>query len=454
MGEKYNLSLEGSQINDALMKVHNNTLIEKSSIDETLSVANTVADAVVVGEKIEENYTYIAAQYDATKVYKVKDICLYNNDLYVCVTEIATSEAWNPAHWALISLNDELKSAYQTEKLLSHIIGLKGLAPEELQEIAQSGRAREFLNVGDIIYIPWIDKMVDPQKEYSVPNVVVDFMDAEDPQGNIHPNVPILMWMYVPPHYIVYDTSEHYFTVTEGNTIEPNFYYYGYDGTNYYMLDPQPEVGSVVPAETTYYKHDLSGAESIMRYGLADWQWSAVRQWLNSSAEKNVGWWRSQHPCDKSVSSIMNNYPGLMSGFNSEWKAIFKPVKIQTVRSKLFNYEISTTYDTFFLPSVRQVYGVGNTTQNTVEGPWWQYWEEVLHYSNPNNGITSNTDPARKIGDLNAKNAGRNIFLRSGQLSSSHIGGNRNFRFNSTGYIDATYAYTTSMYVLPVTVIY
>lgn len=452
MGEKYNLSLEGSQINDALMKVHNNTLIEKSSIDKTLSVANTAADAAVVGEKIEENYTYIAAQYDATKSYKAKDICFYNDDLYVCVTDIYPSEAWNPEHWALISLSNELKSAYQTEKLLSHLIGLKGLKPEELQEIAQSGRAREFLNVGDVIYIPWIDRAVDPAIEYSVPNIVVDFMDAEDSQGNIHPNAPILMWMYTPPHSITYDISENDFTLTEGDTIQSNFYYYGYDGTNYYMLDPQPEVGSVVPVGATYYKHDFSGAGSVLRYGLCDWQWSAVRQWLNSSVEKNVGWWKSQHPCDCTVTSLYNNYPGFMNGFSDEWRIIFKPTKVQTLRNRLFNFEVSTTYDTFFLPSIRQVYGVGTTAQNNVEGPWWEYWKEILHYSSPSNGSTSNIDPARKIGSLEAKNAGRNISLRSSRLSQS-ADIHRPFRFNSVGYIDATYAYG-SLYTLPVTVIY
>ena len=50
----------------------------------------------------------ISNEYDETSTYAVGDLCIYDNALYSCNTDIVTPEAWNSAHWTQTSLITEL----------------------------------------------------------------------------------------------------------------------------------------------------------------------------------------------------------------------------------------------------------------------------------------------------------------------------------------------------------
>lgn len=46
----------------------------------------------------------IAAQYSDQSTYAEGDYCMYRGQLYVCITAIATAEAWTAAHWTETSV--------------------------------------------------------------------------------------------------------------------------------------------------------------------------------------------------------------------------------------------------------------------------------------------------------------------------------------------------------------
>lgn len=49
----------------------------------------------------------LADEYDPTATYAVGDLCLHNNTLYRCNTDISTPEAWNSIHWTQTSLAED-----------------------------------------------------------------------------------------------------------------------------------------------------------------------------------------------------------------------------------------------------------------------------------------------------------------------------------------------------------
>ena len=49
----------------------------------------------------------IASEYSASATYEVGDYCIYNSQLYRCVTAITTAEAWTPAHWTAVVLGND-----------------------------------------------------------------------------------------------------------------------------------------------------------------------------------------------------------------------------------------------------------------------------------------------------------------------------------------------------------
>ncbi len=56
--------------------------------------------------------------YDATVIYNIGDIVIYQNDLYECNTAISAAEAWTAAHWTKTSVS------VLVEKYKLHIIDL------------------------------------------------------------------------------------------------------------------------------------------------------------------------------------------------------------------------------------------------------------------------------------------------------------------------------------------
>lgn len=273
---------------------------------------------------------------------------------------------------------DDLESAV---KSLGNLEKNRGLTPAQLQAICASGHAPDYFDIGDIIYIDWTDYTnSDNPVAYHVPHVVVHFGDVEDPEGNIHRNGMYLQWMYGTPYPIIFDEPEA--VVANDATFQSGYYYYtkNTDGT---YTEQEVTAGDTIPSGTTYYKHYRTGMAGRIARGSSDYSQSAYRQWLNSTA--GVGeWWTAQHPSDVAPAHAATK-PGFLTGYSSDWLAIFKPTKVQFLKDNTVDQrELAVMYDRFFLPSTEQVYGIST---NGREGTYWEYWKELTGLSAPSAAV-------------------------------------------------------------------
>ena len=376
----YSLSLTSEQINTALNRVHNEDFIEKDSLDSTLSEQGAPAESKAIGDRLTEVLGYIASPYDSSKTYKAKDLCSYENQIYICVTDINKPEWFNKDHWTSVTLGAALTSITQMEDLITHLITLRGLTAGEFEVIAQSGQARGFFKVGDVIYIPWTDYNVDPAVEYEIPHIIVDFIDAIGEDGYTYETSPVLEWMYATPTSLPFDAVERV-AVNEGEVIEAGYYYFEFVDPSYVLLNPQPSVGSAVPAGKTYYKHIWANASSAIRFGLNSYHLSAYRQWLNADVGLNTGWWSAQHDSDCSPTNYVD-YAGFLYGYDESWKRVFTRTEVKTKgNTDIFGGEVDIDYDYFFLPAISQI--GGSQTYATITGDAWEYWETILAENYP-----------------------------------------------------------------------
>ena len=98
-------------------------------------------------------------------------------------------------------------------------------------------------------------------------------------------------------------------------------------------------------------------------YGNNRYAHSAIRQWLNSSA--NAGsWWTAQHECD-AAPRYATTVDGFMKGFDDDFLAVLGLTKFKVTKNIVTDgggYEELT--DTFYLPSKMEV-GLG--AENSIE---------------------------------------------------------------------------------------
>jgi len=138
-------------------------------------------------------------------------------------------------------------------------------------------------------------------------------------------------------------------------------------------------------------KYGTSGLNNMQRsaYAYNRWSQSALRQFLNSSAD-TAGWWTPQNPYDRRPDQLAT-MRGFMAGFEQEFLNILKPVKVVTALNTVSDSDIGTsetTYDTFFPASLEQEYIVPQLAN--VEGEYWEYWRQKLGASSPQGTETPN----------------------------------------------------------------
>ena len=287
--------------------------------------------------------------------------------------------------------------------------------PQLLQEFVSAGKANDFFDIGDEIIIPWTDNSGDSPVTYQYPFIVVDIADCYDDQNIKHENALWLQAKYLTPQKIHYDAVED--TIVDLNsetTAQEGWYYFGKTGNNYTKLNLN--IGDEIPTNYDSIHKCFLNESSLLQYGYANYEYSAIRQWLNSSAAKNEGWWTSQHLGDIAPNDIYQ--PGWLFGFTESWKTIFKPVKVIT-RARL--NEINITYDKFFIPSLEQLYGEDNSVK---ENTYWPYWKKITGLSKPFKGNTSNKLEVRKMRRIdNIDNVyGEAYYTRTGVLTSIQCG--------------------------------
>lgn len=342
----------------------------------------------------------------------------------------------------------EILGELKAERALLDIIanGYTIEDPAGLQKLCASGQIGKWFSPGDIIYIPWTDNSPSTPVTYQFPFVVVDIADCYDEHDVLHENGLWLMAMYAEPQEIQFDAPE---AILAEGTFQSGLHYFTKNGDGSYT-EQTVTVGDTIPADT-YYVHSIGGThgQNILRYGYNRWRDSAYRQWLNSDAAKNTGWWTAQHDYDVSPAASMINKAGWLDGFTEDWKAIFKPVKVQTAANTVTDGGVTdVTYDKFFLGSVEQYYGIPQAAG--VEGHYWPYWKDETGLTEPKNGSSSDTNDARKIPSVASPTGSAvSVRMRSAYRGYSYL----TWYVNSAGYLSSSSA-TTSSRSQPACVIY
>lgn len=285
----------------------------------------------------------------------------------------------------------------------------------DVARLADVGRAKDFLTVGDILSDKWIDKAAE-NKEYILDWRLIDFRDIKLKDGEILKERPILMTKYVPPYtmqfsqyraflkcpdgltagtyYITFAqawsklTSEHlvwHFTITQdvpaggriagfrnmadwdGSSV-PKIYVYGEGGVSIQETVDAIEGASGTDLGTVGYTSrngNLNNMHEVF-YGWNRYIYSAARKYIISSAAKTA-WWTASDEWDCAPDSAAT-LPGFMSGLSEDFLSSIKPFKQVTWPN---NYEetagtLDITYDLITLPTFEDIniepYKAGEST--------------------------------------------------------------------------------------------
>lgn len=251
---------------------------------------------------------------------------------------------------------------------------------ESVSEIVRAGLAPKIFAVGDQFICEWVDRAT--EKSYDWVWDVVHMGDVTLENGEVVPGM-YLQAHYLTPFGIQFDHEEN------EKATEPNFL----ADYSYYTKNPDGSfkletvvVGNPIPQETEYFHSAIKDSTgNICRYGYNRWSHSAIRQWLNSSAEKGK-WWTAQHLGDVAPNEH-NTRAGFLSGFEQDFLNVIKKVKIRTQLNTITDKEIGTdeeTVDLMFLASKEQEYGT--LESGVYNDDAWDYYKEVSGFEKPNNG--------------------------------------------------------------------
>jgi len=143
--------------------------------------------------------------------------------------------------------------------------------------------------------------------------------------------------------------------------------YYTYDG-NTYEAATVTAGDAVTPS--TYFEENPH--PNRVTYGYNNWQYSAIRQWLNSSAAGSA-WWHAQHIWDNAPSNASS--AGFLAGItDAEFLAAIGAVDLTTARNTICDCGGSyVTSDKVFLASQKEIFG--NNTNGVAEGSLWPLYD-------------------------------------------------------------------------------
>ena len=338
---------------------------------------------------------------------------------------------------------------------------------KQLHDLAESGCASRILSIGDQINVPWKD-VDNNNTEYVMPFDVVHFGDVTLKDGETKPGI----WLqshYATVASIQFGNAEAFYSATA--ELPAGTYYLTLGATwgkatsgksyQFTLTQNVPSGGQlrgfvgmpdVVPEnwkvssysspsatkaiETVSVSEGTAGTDlgtmpingatdttaayplNCMQhtgYGNNRWQNSAYEQWLNSAAGKSA-WWTPRDVYDVPPDQLSSR-SGFMAGFGDDFLAILGKIKVSTAKNTTC-YDGSTddTYDTFFLPSLEQMYGTPQI--KGIEGDYWEYWKQALGITSPA-AYNPTLYDAYKAYALDAKTSEQNLPLRSAYRANS-----------------------------------
>lgn len=176
--------------------------------------------------------------------------------------------------------------------------------------------------------------------------------------------------------------------------------------------------GTSLGTTTTSIKYGADGINNLHRagYGYNRWGQSGIRQYLNSKAAAGA-WWTPQNNFDRPPAQLAT-YPGFLTGFEDDFLAVLKPIKVTTALNTTSDSDIGTsedTYDTFFLASLQQQYI--QPQASGVEGDTWEYWRRAVGSTSPVPQWQEGAFPITYA--INAKTSAQHVRLRSADRSDA-----------------------------------
>lgn len=346
--------------------------------------------------------------------------------------------------------------------------------------------------IGDQIIVPWRDmddsKHNTDETAYQVPINIVHHGEVELESGEIVPGM-FVQWHYCTPYGVQFSHQQAFLHCPEGLAAGTYYLTLGgswgskdsQSGTSWHFTltkdvpaggrvsgfegmpdqlssawrvkswvkptdaEPLETVVVVSGAEGTdlgtmlLNRHSDDGLNSMhaVGYGHNRWKTCALRQYLN---KRGTNWWVSQE--DHDIRPDQYTKHGFMDGFNDDFLAAIKPVKVTTALNTVEGFTDTTedTYDRFFLASLEQMNGKPQLAN--VEGPYFEYWRRRLGLSGFANYHPTLYD-GYKIPAINAQTSPQHVRLRSANRTNAY---NTWYVF-STGYINgnnASHAYRFS----------
>lgn len=376
----------------------------------------------------------------------------------------------------------------------------------QIQGIVKAGKAQDFFNLGDQIDVIWKPDN-ESENTYHIPFDVVSFLPVTDGKGNVHQHA---MWLQ--SHYalmgIQFSENNAFYVPAEAMPAGTYFFTLGstwgthcvigkiYEFTttqevpaggqlvlgtatsntsalpdnapsnwrvrtfaNGAQADPteileltevESSTGTDLGVLSSSTKYAASGINNMQRaaYGYNRYAHSAIRQWLNSDAEKG-GWWKQKNPFDHRPDQLATAQ-GFMAGLPQDFLQIVQPILVTTALNTTSDSELGaseTTVDRFFLPSLEQEYIVPQA--KGVEGAYWEYWKERLELESPQAQGGGGANPAHIRYAYENHNSAQYVRLRSATRAGANLAWNVN-----PGGTASTNTATTANRPAPACVIY
>lgn len=188
----------------------------------------------------------------------------------------------------------------------------------------------------------------------------------------------------------------------------------GTDGTS---------LGTIPTAAASF---DADGPLNIagrVGYGDNRWAFSAIRQYLNSSAAAGQ-WWTPQTKWDRPP-NYADTTAGHLAGFPHSFVDSLAELKVVTAKpycdgGTAQGDEAYVTYDKVFLPSMEQLYWTAPTygVPYGLEGEPWEYWKEAYGQDSPATIGQVHTEYC--LGSYGAETTMRTVFERSAYRNSTY----------------------------------
>lgn len=271
----------------------------------------------------------------------------------------------------------EIKAAIGEGKMYLKTVAMEGKwVPENIvrmKNISDAGLARKYFNIGDQVIVEYKNTA---GTVYEMPWDVVHIGDAVLADGTIKKDAIYLQSHWATNESIQFDKPET--EVATEATATAGLFYYGYDGTNYTLLNLA--AGDEIPyaSYTKVYHNEIKDTTfNIIKNGYNREAHSAYRQWLNSDALKG-GWWKAQHigDCAPDQAGTVNGFlAGLPKDFVNAMSEVTVTQALNTV-SEPDKTLVNESYTAkVFLPHLEQMY-ISPQLANT-EGESWDYYKQL-----------------------------------------------------------------------------